>query len=432
MTFRATNTQTQIHKKISMFQSQKTHPKFIRVSFILSFIVAFTSSAKAFTAQKMELAADSVYTFADKMPEFPGGEKGLVTFLNQHIVYPAEALKKNEHGKVHIQFVVSKTGKVENPKVIKGVSTDLDNEALRVISLLPEWTPGEQNGQKVAVQRIIPINFQAPANEPAGWQPTEKSLFLIDDVKMPIGFNPVILNPEKLASAKLLSPVPEEEKAKLISKYGKDAAEGVVLITTKKSEIEFAIADTASLRKNPNCKETITFPQFPGGETKLLSYIADSIQYPFAAKQLKTQGKVFVRITVDKTGKVTNPILARRSDYFLEKEALRVVSTLPDWTPGTLCGEKTDTYVLVPVAFKLDEPKQKKEWVKNDKTIILQDGIRLPSSFDLSWLSYTNLTMYKTLEPTTKEVIKQLKKEYGKDAENGVILIGTRIEEEKK
>jgi len=139
-----------------------------------------------------------------------------------------------------------------------------------------------------------------------------------------------------------------------------------------------------------------------------------------------------VRITVDKTGKVTNPILARRSDYFLEKEALRVVSTLPDWTPGTLCGEKTDTYVLVPVAFKLDEPKQKKEWVKNDKTIILQDGIRLPSSFDLSWLSYTNLTMYKTLEPTTKEVIKQLKKEYGKDAENGVILIGTRIEEEKK
>jgi len=315
--------------------------------------------------------------------------------------------------------------------VIKGVSTDLDNEALRVISLLPEWTPGEQNGQKVAVQRIIPINFQAPANEPAGWQPTEKSLFLIDDVKMPIGFNPVILNPEKLASAKLLSPVPEEEKAKLISKYGKDAAEGVVLITTKKSEIEFAIADTASLRQNPNCKETSTFPQFPGGETKLLSYIADSIQYPFAAKQLKTQGKVYVRITVDKTGKVTNPILARRSDYFLEKEALRVVSTLPDWTPGTLCGEKTDTYVLVPVAFKLDEPKQKKEWVKNDKTIILQDGIRLPSSFDLSWLSYTNLTMYKTLEPTTKEVIKQLKKEYGKDAENGVILIGTRIEEEK-
>jgi len=63
---------------------------------------------------------------------------------------------------------------------------------------------------------------------------------------------------------------------------------------------------------------------------------------------------------------------------------------------------------------------------------VMLDGVRLPSVFDLSWVSYANLTTYKVLEPTTKEVIKQLTKEYGKDAVNGVVLIGTKEEKAAK
>ena len=412
-----------------MSQLKTTNSLFIKLTFILPAIFALAISGQVRANQNQQIAKDSVYTFAEKMPEFQGGEKALVTFLSQHINFPAEAQKRDEHGKVFVQFVVSKTGKVENAKVIKSVSPDLDNEALRVIGLLPDWIPGEQNGEKVAVQRIIPIMFQnAPPKDPNAWEPTEKTLFLIDGSKMPIGFNAAILNPDKLASVTLLKPIPEKEKSKLMSKYGKEAADGVILITTKKSEIEYASADTSSnkLKNDSTCKDTFVSPQFPGGEAKLLSYVADSIQYPFASKQLKTQGKVFVRFMVDKTGKVSDASVIRRVDYFLDKEALRVVSTLPDWIPGTKCGEQTNSYVIMPVSFKLDDPKAPKIWERNAKTIILLDGVRLPASFNIDWINYANLTTYQTLQPGTKEVNKKLVSQYGKDAVNGVILIGSR------
>jgi TonB family protein len=404
-----------------MNQRKTTRSRFNKLVFILPAVLAFFISGNVRANQSQQNAKDSVYTFAEKMPEFPGGEKALVNFLSQNINFPAEAIKRDEHGKVYVQFVVSKTGKVENAKVVKSVSPDLDNEALRVIGSLPDWTPGEQGGEKVSVQRIIPILFQnAPPKDPNAWEPNDKTLVLIDDVKMPANFNTSILNPEKVASVSLLKPFPKEEKSKLMDKYGKQAADGVILITTKKTEIEFALADTTG------CKTTTIRPEFPGGEAKLMSYIADSIQYPFAAKQLKTQGKVFVQFKVDKTGKISDAKIARRFDYFLEKEALRVVGTMPDWIPGTKCGEKTDMYVVMPVTFKLEETAAQKGWVKNAKTIILQDGIRLPATFNLEWLNYAALSAYQVLQPTTKEVTKKLVSQYGKDAANGVILISTR------
>ena len=80
----------------------------------------------------------------------------------------------------------------------------------------------------------------------------------------------------------------------------------------------------------------------------------------------------------------------------------------------------------MPVAFKLDDPKAPKVWERNAKTIILLDGVRLPASFNIDWINYANLTTYQTLQPGTKEVNKKLVSQYGKDAVNGVILIGSR------
>ena len=411
--------ESETHKIFIMNQRKNTGLHFLKLTFILSLLLAPALSGSAQTVQTVQ-TKDSVYTFADKMPEFPGGEKALVNFLSQNINFPAEAMKRNEQGKVYVQFVVSKTGKVEHPTVAKGVSPDLDNEALRVIGLLPDWTPGEQNGQKVAVTRLIPITFKArDPNDPNTWEPNEKTLVIIDGEKMPVGFSVSILNPEKIATASVLKPFPQEEKSKLIDKYGKPAADGVILISTKKTEIEFAPADTTG------CKDTTIRPEFPGGEAKLMSYIADSIQYPFSAKQTNLQGKVFVQFMVDKTGKISDAKIARRLDYFLEKEALRIVSIMPDWTPGTKCGEKADMYVVMPVTFKLEETAAKKAWARNAKTIVLQDGIRLPATFNLEWLNYASLSAYQVLQPTSKEVTKKLVSQYGKDAANGVILIST-------
>ena len=372
---------------------------------------------------------DSVYNFVDKMPEYPGGEKEVIKFLSQTMQYPEEALKNGHNGKVVVRFVISKTGKVKNPTVVRSVSPELDAEALRVIGLLPDWTPGEQNGEKVAVYRIIPILFQKIAPEDA-WQVNEKTVVVIDNTKMPATFNTSILNLDKFSTVSILKPFPAKEKSRLVSKYGKLAENGVILLTSNKNEIQYSYPDTTFTNlknENTDCKEEAVLPVFQGGETKMLNYIADSIQYPFVAKRLNTQGKVMVRFTVDTNGKVGNAIAVRNTDYFLGKEAVRVISTMPDWTPGVQCGKKMNFAVTVPVIFKLDLPvKEKKEWEKNDKTIILLDGERLPSTFQLEWLRYENLTSYKVLPPTTKEEIKKLKSQYGRDAEYGVIVITSR------
>jgi len=411
-----------------MNQLKRTSSGSVKILFMLSLVFALSSNVHAFSDTSInQNTEDSVYSIVDKMPEYPGGEKALVVFLNQTIVYPAEALKKNEQGKVIVQFVIGKTGKVENAKVVRSVTPDLDNEALRVIGLLPDWIPGEQNGAKVAVFRIIPVMFQIPTEESL-WDINEKTVIVIDGVKMPDNFNIKILNQSKLASAVVLKPFPKEEKSRLMKQYGKQAENGVVLISSNKDEIYYALADSLSDQTKESiagCKDTASMPVFPGGKESMFKYIADSIQYPFVAKRTKTEGKVVVRFRVDQTGKISDARVMKQVDYFLDKEALRVINSMPDWTPGAKCEQKLDIFVTLPVAFKLDLPAAEKGWVRNDKTIVLLDGERLPASFDLGWLNYSNLASYKVLQPGTKEINKKLVKEYGKDAVNGVILIET-------
>lgn len=95
------------------------------------------------------------------------------------------------------------------------------------------------------------------------------------------------------------------------------------------------------------------------------------------------------------------------------------------WIPSKKCEEKLNILVTMPVTFRLDIPVTEKGWQRNEKTVILLNGKRLPAVFNLDWLSYANLTSYKVLQPETKEITKKLVSEYGKDAVNGVVLIGT-------
>jgi TonB family protein len=102
---------------------------------------------------------EEVFVVVEEMPEFPGGIKGLRSFLANAVKYPPEASKKGIQGKVYVTFVVMKDGSISNAKVVRGVDPLLDNEALRVVKSLPKWKPGKQSGKEVAVQFTIPISF---------------------------------------------------------------------------------------------------------------------------------------------------------------------------------------------------------------------------------------------------------------------------------
>jgi TonB family protein len=100
-----------------------------------------------------------VYVMVEEMPQFPGGEPAMMSWISSNIKYPVDAAKKNITGEVLVNFVVSNNGKIKNVKVEKSVNPLLDAEAIRVISSMPDWKPGTQGGKSVEVNMMVPISF---------------------------------------------------------------------------------------------------------------------------------------------------------------------------------------------------------------------------------------------------------------------------------
>lgn len=103
---------------------------------------------------------DKVYEKVDQMPQFPGGTAALMKYIGEHIIYPPISRKNKEEGRVIVQMVVGADGNLSNVKVVRGVSSLLDAEAVRVVSRMPKWIPGQMQGQPVPVKYTIPIYFR--------------------------------------------------------------------------------------------------------------------------------------------------------------------------------------------------------------------------------------------------------------------------------
>ena len=101
-----------------------------------------------------------IFTIVEDMPQFPGGKQELMKFLGKNITYPVSAQKAQIEGSVMVQFVVGKDGSVRNPKVVRSVNPELDAEALRLVGIMPKWTPGKQRGKAVPVSYNLPISFR--------------------------------------------------------------------------------------------------------------------------------------------------------------------------------------------------------------------------------------------------------------------------------
>lgn len=93
------------------------------------------------------------------MPEFKGGEAAMFNYFNKNIKYPQPAIDVDESGKVFVKFIINEDGSISDVEIAKGVFYALDNEALRIVKSMPSWSPGIQNGMKVKVKMVVPINF---------------------------------------------------------------------------------------------------------------------------------------------------------------------------------------------------------------------------------------------------------------------------------
>lgn len=114
------------------------------------------------TEESLEKLGDILpYTSVEAKPTFNGGDADdFVKYVQENIKYPQNALDNDVEGKVTVNFVVDANGKIRNAKVVKGVSEELDAEALRVVSNAPAWAPAKQNGKNVPVTCSIPVTFK--------------------------------------------------------------------------------------------------------------------------------------------------------------------------------------------------------------------------------------------------------------------------------
>jgi protein TonB len=103
---------------------------------------------------------NQIFTVVEQQPEFQGGYEALMNFIKKHMRYPASARRMGVDGTVYVSFVVSKDGSISEVKTIRGISADCDQEAMRVVSMMPAWRPGKQNGKPVFVRYVLPIKFK--------------------------------------------------------------------------------------------------------------------------------------------------------------------------------------------------------------------------------------------------------------------------------
>ena len=107
-----------------------------------------------------------VYTGAvEVQPKYPGGINAMYEFIQKNLKYPESAKKKGIEGRVFVQFVVEKDGSLSSFQVLRGVSDDIDAEAVRVLKMMPKWKPGMMDGKPVRVQFTMPFKFQLTGNE---------------------------------------------------------------------------------------------------------------------------------------------------------------------------------------------------------------------------------------------------------------------------
>lgn len=111
-------------------------------------------------AEEKELPPEEGFWVVEDLPAYPHGTDGIKKYLQKNMQYPDDAKKEGIEGIVHVSFVVSGKGEVKEAKVVKGVHESLDKEALRLVYMMTEWTPGKQHGKAVQVRLTLPVAFK--------------------------------------------------------------------------------------------------------------------------------------------------------------------------------------------------------------------------------------------------------------------------------
>ena len=124
--------------------------------FLIMFFMAFVS-VNAYS--QSDDSDNEVYSMVDERAQFPGGQNEMLKYLQENLQYPEAAKANNVHGRVIVKFIIERDGSLSDIKVMKGIGSGCNEEAIRLIQSMPKWKPGKNKGKEVRVSMMVPVNF---------------------------------------------------------------------------------------------------------------------------------------------------------------------------------------------------------------------------------------------------------------------------------
>jgi protein TonB len=112
-----------------------------------------------FKVEEEVVEEEHIFMVVESAPGFPGGPLALKQFITEHLAYPVLAREANIQGTVYLSFIVGKTGEISDVRVLRGIGGGCDEEAVRVVQMMPRWEPGRQRGMPVHVRFNLPVKF---------------------------------------------------------------------------------------------------------------------------------------------------------------------------------------------------------------------------------------------------------------------------------
>ncbi len=263
---------------------------------------------------------DKIHQVVEVQPEFPGGMKEMMKFIQYNLKYPESAKVAGTEGKAFVQFVVKADGSIENVEIMRSSGdASLDAEALRVVKAMPKWRPAMNKGEAVNVKFVLPIVYKLPKEVNGNgiyMSESDKEKLLVVSGGAIYDGDINDIDPGTIESVEIVKfpdLTPElQEKLKATGK------EGVMYINIKKEKSNSAAGNEAVFTV---CEK---MPEFPGGQQELMKYLSRNIKYPQTARDAEVMGKVFVRFLVNKEGAVVdaNVLKGEYSKYVYSAEAI--------------------------------------------------------------------------------------------------------------
>ncbi len=339
----------------------------------IAIFLSFLFSHTAFTQSESSDKPDSVYSFVDHPPAFPGGILALNDYLSRAMSYPEQAVRDSVEGRVYIGFVVEPDGNLSQLTVLRGIGSGCDEEAVRLVGEMPPWKPGRLNGEAVRVSKTLPVVFSLAS------LPDPKKIYLEADSLPSFKGGLSALN-KYLAESKFdLESVPDSTPDDAtVYVYFVVETDGSISNVKVKDSVGFGYDEmgTSVVQNMPkwnpgkigntNVRVLLRLPvdfnvyqvveeqpEFPGGMSKLYVYLQKNVKYPPAARESGIQGRVYVNFVIEKDGAVSRVRVIRGIGGGCDEEAVRVVKNMPRWKPGVQRGKPVRVSFNLPIKFTL-------------------------------------------------------------------------------